>query len=142
MKIRIEINEELKSRLRKAQTAEEAYALLKRSGADAPLAEQIWKELCAHRGDEELSLDELEAVAGGADRNWVTDGCAATVEPGSRCGSNDACWKWDVTYDNEPTTMVCPVCGKYLYLEETEFSSRPSDDVAHYRCVCGYTKVV
>ena len=138
----LNLTSELKSKLLKAESAEEAAALLRPSGVDDALATQIWNELCAHRGDKELSLDELEAVSGGADRNWVKDGCAATVEPGSRCGSNDACWKWDVTYDNAPTTMVCPLCGKYLYHEKTEYATNPNDDVSYYRCVCGYTKIV
>ena len=138
----LNITGELKTKLLTAKSAGEAAALLKDAGVDAPMATQIWNELCAHRGDKELSLDELEAVSGGADRNWVKDGCAATVEPGSRCGSNDACWKWDVTYDNAPTTMVCPLCGKNLYYEETDYAARPGDDVNHYRCKCGYTKIV
>lgn len=83
MEIRIEINEELKSRLRKAQSAEEAFALLKEKGADAPLAERIWNEIRAGREDKQLSLDELESVSGGSDRDWAKDGCAATVEYGS-----------------------------------------------------------
>ena len=31
----------------------------------------------------ELSLDELETVSGGEDRNWLKEGCAATAEAGS-----------------------------------------------------------
>ena len=38
----------------------------------------------------ELSLDELETVSGGEDRNWLKEGCAATVEAGSWCGRVDA----------------------------------------------------
>lgn len=34
----------------------------------------------------ELSSDELEAVSGGVtERDWIKDGCAATVEDGSKC---------------------------------------------------------
>ena len=64
-------------------------------------AEQVWKELESHRneGDAELDLDELEAVSGGADRDWVTDGCAATCEGDSWCMSNDFCFCSQVTYD-------------------------------------------
>ena len=67
----------------------------------------------------QLSVDELEAVSGGADRNWVTEGCAATVEYGSWCGSNDRCVVRDVTYSFEPTSHLCPNCGKHMYLQNT-----------------------
>ena len=72
---------------------------------DESKAGQIWNEISSHRKDKELSLDELEAVSGGADRDWLTSGCAATVEPGSWCDSNDMCHVWDVTYDHIPTVI-------------------------------------
>lgn len=54
---------------------------------------QIEVEKVSHLGEhdgEALSLDEMEAVAGGAeDRDWLADGCAATVEPGSNCWGTD-----------------------------------------------------
>ena len=58
----------------------------------------------------QLSLDELEAVSGGSDRNWLTDGCSATVEIGSWCWSDDTCIRYDVTYDNLPSHH-CSKCG-------------------------------
>jgi hypothetical protein len=77
--------------------------------------------------NEELSLDELEAVSGGADRDWLTDGCAATVEPGSWCRSDDSCYEWDVEYLHEPE-KVC-VCGGYMY------NSRSTNDYYYYKCI-------
>ena len=109
----INIANELKAKLLKARSAEETAALLEKSGVDAPMAGQIWDELSARRGDKELSLDELETISGGADRDWLIDGCAATVEPGSWCGSNDACCIWDVTYDHQPREFCS--CGGIMY---------------------------
>jgi hypothetical protein len=69
--------------------------------------EQIFKQ--------EIADDELETVAGGkpgtgdpencnnAHRRNIYGGdgfpnCAATVEDGSHCGTNDACWSLSVSY--------------------------------------------
>ena len=140
MENRIEINEELKSRLRKARSAEEACALLKEEGADAPLAERIWNEISAGREDKQLSLDELEAVSGGdskKDRDWLKDGCAATVEPNSDCWGTDYCHKWPVTYEHRPVADPCPQCGGPMYYSWTEVESR-FVGYYHYLCVnCG-----
>ena len=66
--------------------------------------------------DAELSAEELEAVAGGADRDWLTDGCAATVEPGSWCGSNDWGFIWSVTYTMVILELtICIDCGHKEY---------------------------
>ncbi len=132
------IPDELKEKIMNAQSAEEVAALLKPSGVDEALATQIWSEISTHRDDKELSPDELDAIAGGADRDWLTDGCAATVEPGSWCGSNDACHKWDVVYDHKPSKNTCPVCRINLYLDHEEHSS---EITIYYRCIkCGYVK--
>lgn len=40
---------------------------------------------------------------GGCEADYFVESCAATVEDGSRCGSNDRCSVWDVTY----TTAEC-----------------------------------
>ena len=119
MEIRIEINEELKSRLRKAQSAEEAFALLKEKGADAPLAERIWNEIRAGREDKQLSLDELAAVSGGQDLDYYNHGCAATVEPGSNCwGVDGGCSHIHNTYKHMPNAY-CERCGYPCYVEES-----------------------
>ena len=43
---------------------------------------QIWEEIYRKREKDgkELSLDEPESVSGGADRDYLKDGCAVTVE--------------------------------------------------------------
>ena len=109
----LNITNELKAKLLAAKSEEELAVLLKDAGVDKPAAKRIWAELTNKReaDGKELSLDELEAIGGGADRDFLKDGCAATMEPGSWCGSNDCCYFWDVTYDNEPTKTSCPFCG-------------------------------
>ena len=120
------------SKLLAAHSVKEVSALLKAAGEDEGIAQQIWDEICAHRKDKELSLKELEAISGGADRDWPNEGCAATVEPGSRCGSNDACWKWDVTYEHAPVNGKCNRCGGALY-----YLNKDRDGTT-YKCVaCG-----
>ena len=61
------------------------------------------KELCRQNGTEvvELDLEDMDRAAGG-NRDWATQGCAATVEAASWCWSNDACIISDVTYINSP----------------------------------------
>ena len=98
---RFEMNEALKSRLLGAENAEQAADILKEAGQTVTAEDiaHLWDEISSYRKAKELSLDELEAVSGGADRDWLTDGCAATVEPKSWCDSNDSCIWWDVTYN-------------------------------------------
>ena len=91
------ISDELKVKIKTAHNAQEVAGLLRDAGADESIAEQVWQEIIRHRDDKELSLDELDAVSGGEDRDWVADGCAATVNYGSWCGSNDMCYWIDVT---------------------------------------------
>ena len=97
------ITEELKEKLLKANSEEEVKAIL----GDQATEEEIslaWQEIERHRpaeGLEEVEDDELAAVSGGADRDYLTDGCSASVEAGSHCWSDDSCVHWDVTYDNE-----------------------------------------
>ena len=61
------------------------------------------KELCTQSSTEvvELDLKDMDRAAGG-NRDWATQGCAATVEAASWCWSNDACIISDVTYINSP----------------------------------------
>ena len=108
---------DLIAKLENAQSVEEAAELLKADGQDETQAERLWQELEKRRGnaEQELSLAELEAVTGGASRDWATDGCAATVEPGSWCWTNDKCVWWSVTYDHPPTSYKCSRCGGWLY---------------------------
>ena len=134
--------DELEKKIMAAESAEEIAELLKADGqAITPgKAGLLLKKVQALR-DRELSLEELEAVSGGAERDWVTDGCAATVEPNSWCDELDACWFFDVTYEHEPIDEFCPVCNSYLYVDKTYHAPNPSDDVKYCRCKnCGYTK--
>ena len=130
---RFEMNEALKFRLLGAENAEQAADILKEAGQAATPEEiaHLWDEIGSHRTEIELSLYELESVSGGADRDWLKDGCAATVEPCSWCKSDDACFNWDVVYAHQPVG-ICPYCGGYQY-------SRPS--LAEYVCAkCGKTE--
>ena len=123
------ITNELNAKLLAVESADEAAELLKGAGVDEELSEQIWTEMTHKReaDGKELSLDELETVSGGADRDWLVDGCAATVEPGSWCGSNDACVIWDVTYDHQPRE-ICS-CGGIMYC---------TFGTTHFKCIaCG-----
>ena len=130
---------ELKKKAMEAASAEEIMEIMKAAGEEitAEAAAQLFEKAQAKKTGKELSLDEMEAVSGGADRNWVTDGCAATVEYGSRCDSNDKCIYWDVTYDFQPTSTLCPNCGQNMYLQNTiKHSSTKFEE--QYRCkFCG-----
>ena len=121
-------NNELKERLLQAESLEDVKDILK--GEPSNVAERITKEFEAHRMDSsrKLDIDELEAVSGGADRDWTKDGCAATCESGSWCGTNDFCEIWDVTYSNFWAT--CPDGTPHQW-----------DDGPGYVCVkCGYDR--
>ena len=107
---------ELKAKLIEARSLEEAKEILKgREGIDA---ERAWQEIENHRSamSEKLDLDELDAVAGGFDRDWLKDGCAATCEISSWCGSNDWCQVWDVTYDHFGD--VCPDGKRHVFVDD------------------------
>ena len=114
----LKLSEELKKELIKAHSAEQVAEIVKADGQEISTedAEQLWQEIAKHNQDAELSADELEVVSGGADRDWSTDGCAATVEGGHGfCGSNDYCLWFDVTYDHQPTPYHCSKCGGIMY---------------------------
>ena len=131
-----DLTNELKAKLLAAKSAGETAELLREAGADEAQAERLWDEISARRNDRELSPDELDAVSGGADRNWATEGCAATVEYGSWCGSDDRCVYFQVTYDYEPTSHLCPSCGRHMYLQGKY--KRHDEYEEQYRCkFCG-----
>ena len=134
----LNITNERKAKLLGAKSAEEVTELIKAGGQEITEddAECLWAEITQHRKQDgtELSLDELEAVSGGADRDWAKDGCAATVEPyGSRCGSNDECMIWDVTYSNIQQLFHCPHCGVELSAEWIMQNDRCYKCNGHYR---------
>lgn len=114
-----EFSNELIAKLKNAKSLEEVTELLRANGEDEANAEKLWKELeTLHmQEDQELSLEELESVAGGRDINWFKEGCSATVEPGSDCwGSDGGCTFCHHIYMEMPNYGPCPLCGaKYVY---------------------------
>ena len=127
--------EELERKGMSARNAEELAAILKDAGEEISPEEaaELFKRMKAQK---ELSLDELEAVAGGADRDWLKDGCAATVEPGSSCWGTDACSWAPVTYDNKPEA-TCEKCRDYMILTKNDGFNH------YYTCVkCGHVLVI
>ena len=103
----------LRERLNAAGSLEEVKSIAaKVPGLDA---ERAWEEIQRHRSEEanKLDLNELDAVSGGFDRDWLSDGCAATCEISSWCGSNDWCQVWDVTYDHFGD--VCPDGHRHIF---------------------------
>ena len=143
----LNITNELKAKLLAAQNAEEVAELVKADGREitAEDAAKLWNEItkCRDQEGKALSPNELEAVSGGVDRDWLTDGCAATVEPGSDCWGTDYCVWLPVTYEHKPVDSICPVCGTYLYLAEVNYGRTFSGETYRYRCkTCGYEKKV
>ena len=110
---RFEMNGALKSRLLGAENAEQAADILKEAGQTVTPEDiaHLWDEISKRRKDKELSLDELEAVSGGADRDWLKDGCAATVEADSTCFATDFCAILFSLYDVVPVNGNCTQCG-------------------------------
>ena len=116
------ITGELWNKLQKTEDAEEAAGIAREAGQVLSPEEvsRLWDEIEKYRNKppvEEFSAEELEAVSGGVDRDWLEVGCAATVEPGSWCGSNDYCYCVDVTYVNTPNKR-CPYCGGWQILQD------------------------
>ena len=113
----------------------EAYVMAAKAlGVDLSLAE-VEK---ANAENRELSPDEMAAVAGGEDRDWLRDGCAATVEAGSDCYGTDMCGLWPVIYEHRPTRHKCSVCGGILYSNGSTGGGFFEEEVYHYKCAsCG-----
>ena len=116
----MEISKEMKEKLLKAGGEDEVSALLGEATTEDQAA-RMWREIQAQRQTmEEVDDGELEAVSGGniftrpfdpPDRDYEKDGCAASVEYGSWCGSNDACTIYDVTYANKENACLIGVKG-------------------------------
>ena len=62
---------ELKKKAMEAASAEEIMEIMKAAGEEitAEAATQLFEKTQAKKTDRELSLDELEAVSGGSDRD-------------------------------------------------------------------------
>ena len=132
--------EELKKKAMEAASVEEIMEIVRSAGEEITEeeAKQLFEKAQGRKEDKALSLDELESVSGGSDRDWAKDGCAATVEYGSLCGSDDYCNIWDVTYDHPPLGSKCPNCGTSLY-RSYEIDYPYMREVAYKRCKnCGY----
>ena len=127
----MEITQEMRARLIRAKDQEEVRAILGPEAAEEEI-ERVWQEIQHHRpaeGLEAVEDDELEAVSGGADRDYGEQGCAATVEEGSHCWSDDKCNYWAVTYGNYDP---CPNGTSESRNHEWELY----DDEYFYRCKC------
>ena len=131
---------ELKKKAMEAAGAEEIMEIMKAAGEEitAEEAERFYEKVQDKKTDRELSLDELEAVAGGEDRDWLRDGCAATVAAGSDCYGTDMCGLWPVIYEHRPTRHKCSVCGGILYSNGSTGGGFFEEEVYHYKCAsCG-----
>ena len=108
---RYTITDEMKALLANVQSAEQVAEVFASAGQRISKkdSERLYQEYQHHVTDQELSLAELEAVSGGS-RDYLTDGCAATVEPGSDCWGTDMCAIVNCVYDNGPASY-CEKCG-------------------------------
>ena len=132
--------EELEKKAIEAASAEEVMEIVRAAGEEitAEEAASFFKAVQERKADKELSLDALEAVAGGEDRDWLRDGCAATVEAGSDCYGTDMCGLFPVTYEHRPTRHKCSVCGGILYSNGSTGGGFFEEEVYHYKCAsCG-----
>lgn len=141
----VDFTKELKEKLLTAKNIEELQNLVQTTNPEVNKDElvQLWDEISHMRtnAEKEYSIDELEAVSGGgslwfdADRDWLVDGCQATVEPGSWCGSNDRCHAFEVSYEHRPV-RYCSKCGGISY----KIHPYGGNEKATWsRCVvCGY----
>ena len=138
----LNISNELKTKLIEAKSAEEVAEVLQAAGqvATAEEAAHLWERIKRDRelSSKELSPDELAAFSAGEDRDWLRDGCAATVEGGSDCWGTDKCGLLPVTYKHAPTRHKCSVCGGILYSNGATGGGFFEELVYHYKCAsCG-----
>ena len=104
----MEITKELKEKLLNANSEEEVKAMLGDQATEKDAA-RAWREINARLAApnlEEVEDDELEAVSGGRSRDFLTEGCAASVEHGSFCLVNDSCVFVEVRYKHESEACV------------------------------------
>lgn len=110
----MKITEEVREKLLNATNEEEIKAVIADNGIEASEEEieQIIKEISGLKDKEELSPEELDAIAGGW-RDWFEEGCYATVEPDSWCAySSDNCVVIYHHYDHKPARFKrCWNCG-------------------------------
>ena len=121
-----EFSKEFYEKLLGAKSREEVETLLKSEEITEQTADEVWEQVQVL----EISLDELEDVAGGKyesrsyDRDWFTEGCKATVETGSNCwGTDGGCDTLNITYYHMPNTH-CPKCGRDCWNQYREYWCR------------------
>ena len=139
-----ETRKEIEAKLLKANSVEEVMGIMKDAGVEtnAEEAQKTFEKVKELRGSDgkELSIDELDAVAGGVTyRHWIQDGCAGTVEPGSSCwGTDGGCDFVNISYFDEPCNQPCIYCGA-PYTVQWEHLSGMSNAMVHiYQCrECG-----
>jgi len=133
---------ELEQKIAAASSPEEIGRILNDAGEKIGPedAAKLFEKLQIRGTAQKLSLEELEAVSGGL-RDWVTDGCASTVECGSWCWSDDNCILIYEHYSNAPISITCPKCGTNFYKYEQR-STNPFVKVpVYYICKnCGYSQ--
>ena len=104
--------EEMEKKLLKAGSVDEVKSIIE--GNDEEISDEDAKKLydkiksIDSDASVELSVDELGSVAGG--RDYMEEGCHATVEVGSRCWGTDYCTLTVLWYDHAPE-QNCPKCG-------------------------------
>ncbi len=130
---------ELRAKLSIAKDIEEVKAMLGEVGEAvlAEYAERIWEEIEFHRSGEKRKLDknELDAVTGGYNRNWIDDGCAATCEKTGLFWLNDLCYAFSVTYDESHSACINGGRHDYRFVGVNSFNNVTK---RKYKCsVCG-----
>ena len=97
--------------------------------------------------EETVSNEELENVSAGVKkRDWLTEGCAATVEIGSNCWRTDgSCTEVNIMYRSNPNAH-CKKCGAvcsrgWVFVQREHGVKR---NVYEYRCRnCGiYEEII
>ena len=125
---------EIEDSLLNAQSSDEVSEIL--AGAGVQLSDESAKDMFAKirllskTDGAALSENELTTVSGG--RDYLTEGCAATVEPGSDCWETDGgCSTLNNTYEHAPTAHTCYVCGSYMYILR---DPGKDEQMVYYRC--------
>ena len=92
---------------------------------------------------QQINDEELAAFSGGVtERDWLTQGCAKTVEIDSDCMALDGgCSSSNIKYVNAPVA-VCPCCNKYGILvdgrKKVDLGNPCPDYLYSYHCFyCG-----
>ncbi|MCR4688028.1 MAG: hypothetical protein K5745_00595 [Saccharofermentans sp.] len=129
-----ECSEELRNKLMSATTQEEVCELIKAEYPDIePEAlDKITDEFLKYVANRELSMDELDAVAGGA-RNYRDDGCKGDYKD-EFCWFNDHCAAAIITYYNYDSHYKCPRCGANLYFWDTVSEGIAQTKFSRYNC--------